>query len=152
MAVRKDVIKKNHWEDELFLDSLEFAYGEDMVESYKLFCNGFKTGMLFNSGVVHHDGKSASKNFKKGANLRTRSKGQYIIWHRCIYNPSGSRRRFLAATSFGLKLAWQTVGISILAILKWKRSLIFEHIKGVKEARHFIKSELYRSLSPYLIR
>lgn len=152
MAVRKDIIQKNHWEEELFLDNLEYAYGDDMLESYKLFCNCYKLGMVFNSGVVHHDGKSASRNFKKGANLRTRSQAQYIIWHRCIFNPSGSKRRILSTISFGLKLGWQTLGISVLSVIKWNRSLIVEHMKGVKEARQFIKSERYRSLSPYIIR
>lgn len=44
MLWRKNTYDKLHFDDELWLDELSFAYGDDMLESYKVYKNGYRLG------------------------------------------------------------------------------------------------------------
>lgn len=45
-------------------DSLPFAFEDEILKNYKVFKNGLKLGVVFNSGIRHSDLKSVSSDYK----------------------------------------------------------------------------------------
>ena len=83
---KKESFLAMNYKDELWLDCLGFAYGDDAVIFNKLCKNGKRLGVLYNANIVHLDGKSSSSlyhsNLKK---FYTRSISSFIIWHRICF-------------------------------------------------------------------
>jgi hypothetical protein len=65
---RKLVYRKLRLSDELWLDGMDYAYGEDALEFYKLYRNGYKLGVLYDSGIKNLSAGSASSAFHKSPN------------------------------------------------------------------------------------
>lgn len=147
--IRKSVLKDIRLQDELWLDDLGFPYGEDAVESYKIFRNGFKVGVLYDSGVVNLDGKSASSRYH--SNLRkfyTRSFGMFVIWHRMIY--SNSAKKNFATFAFLVKTLWQLTLHLIIALASFKIKVVSNFVKGFVDAVKYVKSDKYKLLPSYI--
>lgn len=149
--IKKSVLIDIRLQDELWLDDLGFAYGDDAVESYKIFRNGYKMGVLYDSGVVNLDGKSVSSKYH--SNLRkfyTRSLGMFIIWHRMLY--LNSTNRCVVAIAFFAKSLWQLVLHVIIAMVTLRIKVVSNFINGLLDAIRFIKSDKYKSLPSYILR
>ena len=148
--VKKNVLKSVHLEDELWLDRMGFSYGDDAVESYKLFMNGFKCGVLYDSGVKNLDAKTSSgayhKNDKK---FYTRSYGLFTTWWRMIY--TSRDKQWLSALLFGLKAWWQLNLHVLLGIVKLNLIIPFNYVKGLKDGWNFVHSDEYKAIPPYII-
>ena len=141
-------------QDELWLDNLPFAYGDDMLESYKVFLNGMKLGVVFNSGITHLDNRSASDSFRKSPDyIKHRAKAQLAVWWRTCYKSGKTSflSRFAAACAFLLKMIWMFLLFLLLSIVKFNFSYISNFLKGLYEGWKFVHSESFRSLPPYVI-
>lgn len=155
MLWKTSAYRKLHLEDELWLDSLPFAYGDDMIESYKVYKNGLKLGVVFNSGIRHLDLKSASASYHTNPEkIKIRTIAQLAVWWRTYYNPGNTNlwKKSLAAISFSLKMIWQFVMFLSLSLVKYKFSYIVNFIKGATEGWKFVHSEPFRSLPPYVVK
>lgn len=147
---RKEAFLKMHLEDELWCEHQGFWYGEDVLLFYKLHLNGGRLGILYNAGVTHMDGKTASEahheNIKK---FYIRSKASTIIWHRTIWCV---RPTCVAALLFIIKQLWLFIVncFAGLALLKPGIPILF--IRGIRDAYRFIISDSYRSLPPFVDR
>lgn len=149
------VYKNLEMQDELWLDSLPFAFEDDMLESYKVYKNGLNLGVVFNSGIIHLDCKTASDKFRKDSQFfRNRTLAQMSIWWRTCYKPgdTGGLLRFLAACAFTFKMGWLLVIILSLSVLKFNFSYCSNFFKGISEGWKFVHSKPFRSLRPYVIR
>ncbi|MCH5328451.1 MAG: glycosyltransferase [Coprobacter sp.] len=152
---RKNVYRQLHLEDEMWLDELPFAYGDDTVETYKVYRNGFRLGVLYESGCEHLDGKTSSGSFRKGPQwIRTRTIASYIIWWRTIYRttPPASAERYYTALCFAAKSVWLFFIMCALSLLKCTPGYIVSYIKGWNDGRHYIHTESFRSLRNYVLR
>lgn len=148
--VKKDVLKKVCLQDELWLDRLGFSYGDDAVESYKLFMNGFKCGVLYDSGVKNLDAKTSSGLYhKSNQKFYTRSYGIFTIWWRMIY--TSRDKQWLSALLFGLKAWWQFNLHIILGIVKLNMRIPYNYIKGLRDGWNFVHSNEYKAIPPYVI-
>ena len=149
--VKKSVLKSVHLEDELWLDKLGFSYGDDAVESYKLFVNGFKCGVLYDSGVKNLDAKTSSGVYHKTERkFYTRSYGMFATWCRMIY--TSQDKRWLSALLFGVKAWWQLNLHIMLGIVKLNAKIPYNYMKGLKNAWAFVHSDEYKAIHPYIIR
>lgn len=149
--IKKSVLKDIRLQDELWLDDLGFAYGDDAVESYKIFRNGFKLGVLYDSGVINLDGKSVSSKYHSNMKkFYTRSFGMFIIWHRMLY--SNSTKKVFVAIALVLKLSWQLILHVVMAIVMLKMEVVSNFIDGLFDAIKFVKSDRYKSLPPYILK
>lgn len=148
--VKKDVLQAIHFEDELWLDRMGFSYGDDAVESYKLFLNGYKSGVLYESGVKNLDAKTSSgvyhKNDKK---FYTRSFGIFATWWRMIY--TSRDKQWLSASLFGLKAWWQLNLHILFGIVKLNAQIPYNYMKGLKDGWNFVHSDEYKAIPPYII-
>jgi hypothetical protein len=149
---RKDVLVKLCLEDELWLDSLGFAYGDDQLETYKLYCNGGRLGVLYDAGITNLDAKSSSAEFRKSADhIYVRTKAQYMIWYRSIYRngKDTATSRLASAISFGFKAFWLVFVMCGAAIIKWDRRFISSYFKGLRDGIRAVRSPEFRNLPPY---
>lgn len=148
--VKKNVLKSVHLEDELWLDRMGFSYGDDAVESYKLFMNGFKCGVLYDSGVKNLDAKSSSSIYHKtDKKFYIRSYGMFATWWRMIY--TSRDKQWLSALLFGLKAWWQLNLHVLLGIVKLNVKIPLNYMKGLKDAWVFVHSDEFKAIPPYII-
>ncbi len=148
--VKKNVLKEVRLSDELWLDQIGFPYGEDALESYKLFMNGFKCGVLYDSGVKNLDAKTSSGVYHKTEKkFYTRSYGMFATWWRMIY--TSRDKQWLSALLFGLKAWWQLNLHVLLGIVKLNVKIPFNYMKGLKDAWAFVHSDEFKAIPPYII-
>lgn len=155
MLWKTESYRKLRMQDELWLDSLPFAYGDDMLESYKVYKNGMKLGVLFNSGIKHLDNRSASGSFRKSPDyIKNRTIAQFAVWWRTCFQPGNSTllSRVVAVCSFTLKMVWLLFLFLLLSIIKFNLSYISNFLKGLWDGWKFVHSKTFRSLNPYVIR
>lgn len=142
-------------QDELWLDLLPFSYGDDMLESYKVYKNGFKLGVVFNSGIRHLDTKSASSAFQASpAKIRIRTLAQFAVWWRTCFKPgdTGFFSQFFAAFAFTIKMFWLFIVFLILSIFKLNISYIYNFLTGIFQGWKLVHSDSFRVLTPYVVR
>lgn len=153
MLWRKEALLAMHLEDELWMDTLGFAYGDDALISYKLFMNGGRLGVLYDAGVENLDAGSSSSAFKKSpARIQVIAKANLMIWWRSIYRNGtdsfGSRT--LTAFCFGSKVIWQSIGMGVLSIIRLSPGIAFSFFKGVRDGIKSSRSESFSSLPSYV--
>ena len=151
---KKTALKAIHFEHELWLDKLEFAYGEDAIAFYKLHLNGGRLMVAFDYGVSNLDAKTASSQYHRSVNrFKTMAKANTIRWHRSQYLPTKSRMKAALKTmSFGFKMCWQLGILSVLSVSTKYRSSPKLFVEGIKDGMKFVKSAEYRSIPPYLMK
>lgn len=149
--VKKNVLKSVHLEDELWMDRMGFSYGDDAVESYKLFLNGYKSGVLYDSGVMNLDAKTSSESYHKSERkFYTRAYGMLAIWWRMIY--TSRNKRWLSALFFGLKIWWQLNLHVLLGIVMLNMKIPYNCIKGLRDGWDFVHSDEYNAIPPYVFK
>lgn len=148
--IKKAVFQNAHLVDELWMDRMGFPYGEDAVQSYKLFRNGYKSGVLYDSGVKNLDAKTSSGVYHKTEKkFYTRSYGMFATWWRMIY--TSRDKQWLSALLFGLKAWWQLNLHVLLGIVKLNVRIPLNYIKGLKDAWAFVHSDEFKAVPPYVI-
>jgi len=150
---KKKSLLKLRWQDEMWLEKMGFAYGDDVLEFYKLYINGGKLGIFYDSGVKNLDGKVASGDYQKNIKkFYVRSFANFAIWHRTIYS---TRRHFLSklysAIAVLIKIVWLFPINVIAGIVNFNIRIPYYYVKGVMDAIKYIHSDEYKSISPYLI-
>ena len=151
---RKDAFIKLHFEDELWLDSLGFAYGDDLLETYKLYKNGGRLGVLYDAGITNLDAQSSSAGFKKSPeHIYVRTKASYMIWYRCLYRngKDTATSRFAAAMAFGFKSLWLFLVMCGAAIIKWDGYFISSYFRGLRDGIRVVRSPEFRSIPAYCL-
>ena len=148
--VKRSVLESVRLKDELWLDNMGFAYGDDAVESYKFFMNGFRCGVLYDSGVKNLDAQTSSRMYHKNdIKFYTRSFGLFATWWRMIYKSRD--KRWLSALLFGLKAGWQFNLHVLLGLAKMNMKIPYNYIVGLRDGWTFVHSDAYKSLPPYII-
>lgn len=150
---RKSVYAQLHLEDELWLDELPFAVCDDAVESYKVYRNGFRLGVLYDAGCEHLDGGSSSTPFRNGPLwIHTRTKAMFIIWWRTLFKPSrrGSADRVYTSLCFAVKTAWLFAVMCMVSVVRLSPRYAMSYVKGLRDGRRFVHDDRFRSLGDYV--
>lgn len=141
----KDTLLKLHLEDELFLDKLGFAFGDDLLEFYKVYVNGYKLLVHYNCGIVHLDAKTSSAAYHKNENkFYVRAKGSFILWWRTCYEIRD--KKLLTAIVFALKLLWLFFVNCVAALIFRNLKIPYLYIKGLFDAYSFVHSDDYTTV------
>ena len=151
--IKKTVYKKLNYQDELWLDNLGFAYCEDQIETYKIYKNGYKLGVLFNSGIIHLDAKTDSHHYiKNKKKIYIRTKASFAIWWRTILSSSDSKsKKFLAVMSFATKTIWTLILLTVFSLISFSYSPIIQFLKGNLDGWRLVHSQEFISLSSYVL-
>lgn len=153
MLWRKEALLKTHLEDELWLDKLGFAYGDDQLETYKLHTNSGRLGVLYDSGITNLDAQSSSGTFRKSPDhIYIRTKASLMTWWRMCYRTGKDMRgsRFPAAIAFGFKSIWLFLVMSFASLIKWDGHYLTAYCKGFKEGWRDVHSADFQNLPPYI--
>ncbi len=151
---KKEVFLALYLGDELWLDDLGFAYGEDVVEFYKLYKNGYHLGILYDSGIKNQDGKTSSGAFQKSPlRMYIRSKASFIIWWRTCYKPHGtaSKGNVITTFCFLLKAIWLLLVNIGASILMRDLKYFSLYLKGIKDGWRYVHSPEYLSKRSYIL-
>ena len=153
MLWKKDAFLRTHWEDELWLDRLGFPYGEDQLESYKLYRGGGHLGILYDAGIENQDAQSSSGSFRKSEHhFYIRTKASFMIWWRTCYKNGKDTvaSRVLAALAYGFKALWLVPVMAGAAMIKKDASLFHMYFKGLRDGWKEVHSDAFRNLPPYI--
>ena len=134
-----------HFEEELWMDRLGYALGEDQVMFYKMYKKGMKVLTSYNSGIEHLDAGTTIKSKDKEKTLIYADfRFKTIFWHRFI---------FLPETALILKL-WDVLCLGyaftftlLISILKGDFDILKLKWSAIKNGISFLKSTEYKSLS-----
>lgn len=134
-----------HFEEELWMDRLGYALGEDQVMFYKMYKKGMKVLTSYNSGIEHLDAGTTIKSKDKEKTLIYADfRFKTIFWHRFI---------FLPETALILKL-WDILCLGyaftftlLISILKGDFDILKLKWSAIKNGISFLKSTEYKSLS-----
>lgn len=147
-----------HWEDELWMDRLsEFAYGDDLVESYKCFVNGGKLMLNYDAGVNYLNAKTASSVYHHThKKYYIRSLMSAIIWYRIKLGVRSeefgvnSSSQAALITAFVLKCVWLLLVNIIAGILLLDLRIPIYYVQGLVDACRYTKSEEYKKIPTYI--
>ena len=153
MLWRKEAHLNAHLEDELWLDNLGFAYGDDQLETYKLHANSGRLGVLYDAGITNQDAQSSSGAFRKGSEyFYVRTKAMFMVWWRtCFKNGKDTAWTcFLAATAFLFKALWLIPVMTAAAIAKRSLHVLSSYFHGLRDGWKEIHSPEFMALPPYI--
>lgn len=147
MMWRKEAYERIHLEDEKWLDSLGFAYGDDALETYKLYRNGGRLGVLYDAGIQNLDAGTSSTAFRKSPErIYIRAKASFMIWWRSIYRNGKDTAwsRFLAAAAFGVKTIWLIPAVFVAG-------KIGSYFRGLRDGWKVVHTAEFQALPPYIL-
>lgn len=151
---RKKVFINLHMEDELWIDKLDFAYGEDALIFNKLYKNGFRLGLHYKSGIKNLDAKSSSSSFQHNQKkFYTRAKASFLIWYRTCFNLTGlsAAKKLWAITCFSFKTVWLLFIHIASAVFFLSPKIVYYYVKGIVDGFIWIKSDDYQHIPNYIL-
>ncbi|MBR1698719.1 MAG: glycosyltransferase family 2 protein [Bacteroidales bacterium] len=151
---RKDAFAGLRMADECWLDRLGFAYGDDLLEAYKLYRNNGRLGILYDAGITHLDAQSSSGSFRKSrAYIYVRTKAQLMIWYRSLFRNGKDTAvsRCRAGVAYLLKVLWMIPVIMGAALLQRDRHYIGSYFKGLCDGWKEVHAPSFRQLPPYIL-
>ena len=150
---KKESLLSLHWEDELWMDRLsEFAYGDDLVETYKCYVNGGKLFLNYDAGVTYLNAKTASSVYHHThKKYYIRSLMSAMIWYRTQFEAKGKWKKAKENIfAFSLKCMWLLLVNIIAGILLLDLRIPVYYVHGLTDAWRFVHSEEYRRMGNFL--
>ncbi len=143
---RKEVLVGIHYQDELWLDQMGFAFGDDQLMFQKVYKNGYNLLVSYDSGAIHLNAKSSSRLFQRSSEkFYTRSKALYMLWYRSCYHldKNSKFKKLNVGLCFFIKQL-HLLFIHIITALVYKDAGIFfnflkGNLDGINESRKKIK-------------
>lgn len=141
---KKATFLKIHFEEELWMDQMKYALGDDQAMFYKMYLLGLKQLTWFYSGIKHLDAGSTMMNEEKERMLiYSDFRFKTIFWHRFIYQPD---RKFFSKFWSIICIGYALGFTLFISVLKCNFDILHLKYKAIKEAIDFIRSEEYKNL------
>ena len=140
---KKDFLSIN-FQDELWMDNLTYALGDDQVMFYKMHISGLKVLTIYDSGIVHLDAGSTMLTMdKKRAMIYSDFWFKVVFWHRFIYKPE---KNFLLGLYAFMCLSYALLFTLVISLIKFEFDVLKIKWSAIKDACRFLKSDSYRNL------
>lgn len=135
---------KVRFEEEKWMDSLNYAQGDDQVMFYKMHLLGLKQLTWFNSGVKHLDAGTSSQNIEKEQNLiYSDFRFKTIFWHRFIYKTEVSKLYKL----WDIACIVYTFGFGLfISIIKGRFDMFTIKRNAIRDGINYVKSAEYKNI------
>lgn len=133
-----------NFQDELWMDNLTYALGDDQVMFYKMHLCGLKVLTIYDSGIVHLDAGSTMMSMdKKRSMIYSDFWFKTVFWHRFIYKPE--RNCVVRCYDF-ICLAYALLFTLFISLIKFEFDILGIKWNAIKNAIAFLKSDTYRNL------
>lgn len=141
---RKADFLKIRFHDELWMDRMPYAIGDDQVMFFKMHLCGLKQLTLYHSGIEHLDSKStlAAAPDREKALIEADMFFKTVFFHRFLL--PCKPLKWWSRICFGYA-RWFTLTISIL---KGRLDILQTKKSGFRKARLFLNSDAYRTIPP----
>lgn len=155
LFIKTTAFKNIQYADEQWIDKFPAGtFGEDQVMFYKLYRNGYKILMQYDSGVLHLDASTNKASEKTYQKIYYRAMSQYLTWHRTLYslpNVSTTEKMALKA-AYTYRFILGSITRALFALLKLKSRFFTAHVKGNIDAKKFVKGKEYKNLPSFIIK
>lgn len=150
---RTNVFRKIKFQDELWLDEYQFAYGEDLLLFYKMYVNGYNLLVHYDSGITHLDAQSSKEKYNNNPKkLFNRAKIWLLLWFRICYSTCTSNmQRLKAIIAFSMKWIWGLLVHCLFSIYRFNYRPIVYYIQGSYQGLKTFKSIEFQNLPNYII-
>ena len=142
---RKTDFLKIRFEEELWMDSMSYALGDDQVMFYKMYCCGLKQLTWYNHQFVHLDAGGNMTPEKEQKRLYGDIFFKNVFWHRFIYFPE---KTCILKFWDVLCIIYYLVFTLSISLLKCNFKILATKWKAISDAKKFISSEQYKVLPP----
>ena len=143
---RKDVFLSINYEDELWMDAMPYAIGDDQAMFYKMYLHNYRILTIFNSGVVHLDAGTTLLSYDRQRTLvYSDIRFKLIFWHRFIYK---LERNFWGRFLDICALMYMLLFTVLTSIVKLDMDFLKIKLSAINDAYEFISSEKYKSIAP----
>ena len=123
-----------HFEDESWLDEMPYALGEDQVMFYKMYLNGLKVMTSYDSGIIHLDAGTATRNKDKEQVLAyCDCRFKTIFWRKFIFKNANAVDKMLDIICFGYTMCINL----LLAVIKRDWKILEKKYSGYKSGFEF---------------
>lgn len=140
---KKDDFLRIHFDEELWMDRLGYALGDDQVMFYKMYLSGLKQLTWFHSGIKHLDAGENMLSEKKKKVIYSDFRFKTIFWHRFIYLPD----TYVLGRFYSSICLVYALGFTLfISLIKLNGSIFLLKLKAIKDAISFIKSDEYTKL------
>lgn len=147
LCKKKDFLKI-HFDEEMWMDKLKYALGDDQVMFYKMYLSGLKQLTWFHSGIKHLDAGENMASEKKRKVIYSDFRFKTIFWHRFIYLPDSF---FISRIWSCLCLGYALCFTLFISLIKFNFGIFSLKLKAIKDAIVFLSSEEYKKL-PLIIK
>lgn len=154
--IKASVWKAIHYEDEEWVDKFPAGtFGEDQLMYYKLFANGYKLLMWYDSGCRHMDANTNNASGKSYDKLYYRAMSIYLTWHRSIYGIDKENNKCKVgktglSVAFAYRIVCGCLTRMVYSLMQGSFRFIVAYIKGIRDARRFVNSGEYRMLPRFI--
>lgn len=141
---RKEDFLKIRFHEELWLDKMAYAIGDDQVMFYKMHLLGLKQLTYYHSGIEHLDA---------GNNLGNKDKERQLVENDYYFRRVFYERFLKEPERFALRRVWMRLCITYffsfgeaVSLLKGDLDMLRRKRTAIRRAKDFINSEEYKSL------
>ena len=134
---RKGDFEKIHFDDELWMDNLSYAQGDDQVMFYKMYLHGLKQITLYGSGIVHLDAGDNLNPQKEKMLLYADLRFKILFWYRFLY--SQEKNYFMKMWDV-MCLMYLLFFALFISLVKCKWDILKAKWQAVRDARSLITS------------
>ena len=146
---KKQTFLDIHFEEELWMDKMPYAMGEDQVMHYKMYLQGKRQLTSYNSGIVHMDAGSTMQSLdKENSRICADLRFKLLFWHRFIYrvDRETSKCSVLLALWDILCIGYVMSFTLLISLLKGQWGMLKLKKDAMTEAVRVINSEAFKSL------
>lgn len=151
---QKNALLSIRFKDEVWLDKLGFAYGDDLLFFYKLYVNNGRLLFHYKSGVEHLDGQSSRKSYSNDPErLRKRARAWFLLWwridfDRCDYSLF---QKTISLFEYLIKFIWSFVINLLFSFIKLSYKPIWYFLLGNIDGMKFIQTLDYQNVPGFIL-
>ena len=139
---RKTDFLKIHFEDELWMDKMSYALGDDQVMYYKMYKHNLKILTWYGHSFKHLDAGCNLTVEKEQMRIYGDIFFKIVFWHRFIYLPE---HNILIKFWSLVCLSYYLIFTLMISFLKLKKRMLTIKYKAIRDSWQFIHSSAYRN-------
>ena len=155
LFIKTEAFKAIHYEHELWVDQYPpGTFGEDQLMFNKLYKNGFKILMAYDTGILHLDANTNKASQKTYDKLYYRAMSQYLTWYRscCDLKGNSKAERIRCSWAYAYRLFIGSITRLVFSIMHLSPKFLTAHIKGNWDARNYVRTKEYKSLPNFILK